>query len=361
MDLKLTNFDLDLTDGDLSFVTDLDAVRQDIEMALRTWLEETPYDLSAGVPYLQVIFVKGTNANSINFILRQIILDRENVTEILSLDSSVNRGLREITITGSVRAFDAEVRFEVSAARTIGPFVPSTLELRSWFDLSRRKFTTDSFGIVSISDEGSLGGTFAQSTDAKKPQLTQSLGTLLRENATPDGSDDFLQHTIAAASWQYLSDATSATIAVVTTDPADADGTLFATMDGAASTDIGIRLRRLAGSLELRIGNGGGAFALDISTAVIADTAKIIVIRLDATGVETQINGAVVAGLTAAYAVAPVASAPDEALTLFSQAPVAPLGGGLWAPGWWYASARRITDVEVAEFFTELNARYGIF
>ena len=48
MDLKLTDYDLDLTNGDLSFVDRLEAVRQDIEMALRTWLEETPYDRNAG-------------------------------------------------------------------------------------------------------------------------------------------------------------------------------------------------------------------------------------------------------------------------------------------------------------------------
>ena len=44
MDLKLTDYDMDLTNGELSFVTGRDAIAQDVQMNLRTWLGETVYD-----------------------------------------------------------------------------------------------------------------------------------------------------------------------------------------------------------------------------------------------------------------------------------------------------------------------------
>lgn len=112
MDLKLSNYDMDLTNGDLSFVDLLDAVRQDIEMALRTWLEETPYDRNAGAPYLQIIFVRGTTLDAIRFIISEIIQGRDNVTEILELGTVLDRDARTLTITGSVRAFGNVVSFD---------------------------------------------------------------------------------------------------------------------------------------------------------------------------------------------------------------------------------------------------------
>ena len=47
MDLLLTDYDLDLTNGELTFVTGRDAIAQDVQMSLRTWLGETPYDTTA--------------------------------------------------------------------------------------------------------------------------------------------------------------------------------------------------------------------------------------------------------------------------------------------------------------------------
>ena len=44
MDLLLTDYDMDLTNGDLSFVNGADAIGQDVTMRLRTWLGETVYD-----------------------------------------------------------------------------------------------------------------------------------------------------------------------------------------------------------------------------------------------------------------------------------------------------------------------------
>jgi hypothetical protein len=113
MDLKLTNFDVDLTNGELSLVTGLDAIRQDIEMKLRTFLGETPYDRSAGVPYLQVLFVRGVTMATVRFILEQKLLSIDGVTEVLELETDHNTTTRELVITGRVRAVDQEFPLEV--------------------------------------------------------------------------------------------------------------------------------------------------------------------------------------------------------------------------------------------------------
>lgn len=113
MDLKLTDYDVDLTDGELSFVRLIDAVRQDIEMGLRTWLAETAYDRNAGLPYLQVIFQRGTTVTSIRFIILQFLLARDGVEEVIELDTSVDRNNRELTVTGRLRALNEEFPLQV--------------------------------------------------------------------------------------------------------------------------------------------------------------------------------------------------------------------------------------------------------
>ena len=102
-DLKITpGGDLDTTNSELTWVEGIDAIRQDIEMALRTWLGETPYDAAAGMPYLQIIFQRGTTAEAVRFIVEQKILSRDGVTDILELDSALDRATRTATFTGRV-------------------------------------------------------------------------------------------------------------------------------------------------------------------------------------------------------------------------------------------------------------------
>lgn len=111
MDLKLTNYDLDITNGELSFVRSKDAIAQDVTMSLRTWLGETVYDLSAGVPYLQIIFKeRNPNLTSIQFILEQNILRRPGVLTA-ALDLSLDTPSRVLTVTGTLTSIDGEIDF----------------------------------------------------------------------------------------------------------------------------------------------------------------------------------------------------------------------------------------------------------
>lgn len=105
MDLRLdANGDLDITDGDLSFVTGLEAIAQDITMKLRTWLGESVYDRAAGVPYLQVIFTRGISIHSVRAILEEQIRRVEGVLDVLELEVSLDHATRVLTATGRVRA-----------------------------------------------------------------------------------------------------------------------------------------------------------------------------------------------------------------------------------------------------------------
>jgi len=130
MDLKLTDYDLDLTNGELSFVTGRDAIAQDVQMNLRTWLGETVYDTTAGVPWLQVIF-KGKNPNldSVKFILEQNILRRPGVAGVeLTLD--FDRDARVLNVSGTLESIEGEIDFseliEVTPAKIRATFGNNT-------------------------------------------------------------------------------------------------------------------------------------------------------------------------------------------------------------------------------------------
>lgn len=114
-DLKLTDGDIDMTDGELSFVTGPEAIAQHIEMRLQTWFGEdgTVYDSSAGVPYLEIIFVKATPLASVQFILEQQVLNTPGVTGVdLSLD--LNNLTRVLNVTGTATSIDGDVDFTVN-------------------------------------------------------------------------------------------------------------------------------------------------------------------------------------------------------------------------------------------------------
>ena len=113
MDLQLTNYDLDITNGLLSFVSGRDAIRQHLEMRLRTFLEEYVYDRSAGVPWVQVVFKRNTSLASVDAILRQVITATPGVEEVIELSLDVNRSTRVLTGTGRVRSSEGVLDFNL--------------------------------------------------------------------------------------------------------------------------------------------------------------------------------------------------------------------------------------------------------
>jgi len=112
MDLRLTDYDMDLENGELSFVRGAAAVAQHVAMRLRTWLgEANAYDTTAGVPYLQIIFTKAPNLNAVRFIFERQILETPGVQAILRLDLELEPTTRALSISGTIRALDEEIDF----------------------------------------------------------------------------------------------------------------------------------------------------------------------------------------------------------------------------------------------------------
>ena len=111
MDLLLTDYDVDLANGELTFVRGREAIAQDVKMRLRTWLGETVYDQTAGVPWIQAIFAdKNPDLNSTRFILERQILATPGVTGI-TLDLSFDRASRVLTVSGEMTSIDGEIDF----------------------------------------------------------------------------------------------------------------------------------------------------------------------------------------------------------------------------------------------------------
>jgi len=67
--------------------------------------------MSAGLPYEQVIFQKGTSLTAVRFIVEQALLARKGVVAVLELNTELNRATRELTITGRVKVDGSVVDF----------------------------------------------------------------------------------------------------------------------------------------------------------------------------------------------------------------------------------------------------------
>lgn len=110
MDLLLTDHDLDITNGELSWVYGAEAVGQDTKMALRTFLGETPYDTTVGVPWIQVIFNRGVDLNTVKFVVENIIRRRPGVIAV-DVTPTLDPETRVVTIEGTAQTTDEEIDF----------------------------------------------------------------------------------------------------------------------------------------------------------------------------------------------------------------------------------------------------------
>jgi hypothetical protein len=115
VDFKLTgNGDLAVENGDFVFVTGIEAVKQDCAMTLRTWLGESVFNRNAGVPWIQIIFERGTPVHAVQFILENVLLGVDGVTDVIELFVQLDRVTRAATITGRIRALDQEFPLELA-------------------------------------------------------------------------------------------------------------------------------------------------------------------------------------------------------------------------------------------------------
>jgi hypothetical protein len=95
-------WDLQMDNGDFVMTTtDAESISQRVLYRLETWLRESPYDRSAGVPY-ELIFGQQP-VEAVAALLIQEILDTEGVTNIVGVPSFVLTSDRVLTINITIR------------------------------------------------------------------------------------------------------------------------------------------------------------------------------------------------------------------------------------------------------------------
>jgi len=90
--------DLKVTDFDLSLVTGLDRVVQDLKVRLWIFFGEWFLDITAGVRFYGDVLVKNPDLNAIEALLKETITGTHDVIEILSFDLQFNSSQRSAQI-----------------------------------------------------------------------------------------------------------------------------------------------------------------------------------------------------------------------------------------------------------------------
>ena len=91
--------DLTISNRDLTPVTGVDAIRQHIEIRLRTFLGEWFLDTTVGVPYIQEVFsTKTPDTDLIRSIIRREVAKTPGVVSADTLDVSLDTATRNLSI-----------------------------------------------------------------------------------------------------------------------------------------------------------------------------------------------------------------------------------------------------------------------
>lgn len=112
--MDLLNVDNDIafdTDGNLLLVEGTEAIGQHIEMRLKTFAEESVYNVDAGVPWLQVIFKGVYNPEATRFIIYQHVLDTPGVETVTLDPPEYDADTGEVSISGSATTIEGNVDF----------------------------------------------------------------------------------------------------------------------------------------------------------------------------------------------------------------------------------------------------------
>jgi len=100
-DLKLTldNHELQVTNYDLSLVSDLERVAQNIKIRLLFLFGEWFLDTDFGVKYIEEIMVKTPSLPQIDTIIKATIIETTDVIDIIEYQSEFDNVLRKMSIT----------------------------------------------------------------------------------------------------------------------------------------------------------------------------------------------------------------------------------------------------------------------
>ena len=100
-DLIFDNFDFDLFDESKQ-------ITQNLAIRLRFFLEEWFLDITQGLPYYQVFFVKNPNLIQIESILKNEILTTKGIAELISFESKFNPRSRIFSVKFTAKTISGE-------------------------------------------------------------------------------------------------------------------------------------------------------------------------------------------------------------------------------------------------------------
>lgn len=98
MDLKLTGGDLTIVNGDLALVVDTDAITQQVQISLRTFLGEWYRDPTVGMPYFTQVLIKSPDEAVIESLFRRACLAVPGVLDVIDLQLGFDRANRKLAV-----------------------------------------------------------------------------------------------------------------------------------------------------------------------------------------------------------------------------------------------------------------------
>tara|TARA_Y100001956_G_scaffold73300_1_gene79380 strand:- start:317 stop:676 length:360 start_codon:yes stop_codon:yes gene_type:complete len=108
--------DIDITGNKVRLTTsNIEEVRQKVEIRLRTFKEEWFMNVEAGLPYFQIILQKGVSKNYIDAQVKSVTLKTNGVIGIESFNSEIDN---------RTRTYIANMRLTTSEGIVVINFVP---------------------------------------------------------------------------------------------------------------------------------------------------------------------------------------------------------------------------------------------
>ncbi len=97
------NGDIAISNNKFSIIDGQAEVRQKLIQRLQTFLEEWFLDVNLGIPYLQLIFVKGTPASVIADLFKNTIISTPGVTQLTRFEPLELNAKRELDLDFDVK------------------------------------------------------------------------------------------------------------------------------------------------------------------------------------------------------------------------------------------------------------------
>jgi hypothetical protein len=123
--MSLATNDLQITNGDLSLVTGSDAIAQDLQQRLQSWLGEWFLDTTWGIPFKQQILVKNPNLDLIQADILLATTDTPGVVQVTDFDFIYDNNARSLSVKLTVQDSNGQ---NLSSQVTIAPPNQPTIE-----------------------------------------------------------------------------------------------------------------------------------------------------------------------------------------------------------------------------------------